>query len=317
MLNRESSIYVAGHRGMVGGALMRALRDVGCENLITASRAELDLTRQAETERFLQEHQPEAVIIAAARVGGIEANRSFPAGFSYDNLMIAANLVHAAHQAGVKRLLFLGSSCIYPKFADQPIAESSLLTGALEPTNEAYAIAKIAGLKLCEYYRQQHGDQFHAAMPCNLYGPGDNYHPEHSHVIPALLRRFHEARESGADDVVLWGTGTPRREFLHVDDLAAGCLHLLDLEDPPDLVNIGAGDDLTIRELAETIADVVGFEGELVQDLTKPDGTPRKLMDSSRIRESGWKPKIELREGLQSAYADFLKQSQPGRVRER
>jgi GDP-L-fucose synthase len=317
MLNRRSSIFVAGHRGMVGSALIGALADGGFEKLITVPRSDLDLCRQQETENFLEENRPDAVIVAAARVGGIEANRSYPADFAYDNLMMAANLVHAAYRTGVKRLLFLGSSCIYPKFAEQPIREEALLTGELEPTNEAYAVAKIAGLKLCEYYRRQHGRLFHSAMPCNLYGPGDNYHPEHSHVIPALIRRFHEAKESGAAEVVLWGTGTPRREFLHVHDLAAACLHLLDLEDPPNLVNVGAGEDITIRELAGEIAAVVGYEGDLVQDPSKPDGTPRKLMDSSRIRGLGWRPETLLREGLESAYQDFRERMNDGTIREK
>jgi len=246
------------------------------------------------------------MVIAAAKVGGIHANDTYPVDFLYDNLMIAANLVRAAHENGVGRVLFLGSSCIYPKFARQPIREDSLLTGALEPTNEAYAIAKIAGLKLCEYYRRQYGVLFHSAMPCNLYGRGDNYHPENSHVIPALLRRFHEAELARAESVTVWGSGTPRREFLFADDLASACLHLLALDDPPSLVNIGAGSDVTIRRLAELIAATVGYGGKILTDAGKPDGTPRKLMDSSLIASLGWKPKIGLEEGLKVAYADFL-----------
>lgn len=291
---------------MVGSAVVRALGAGGCEDIVTATSSEVDLRRQSETEAFLMEKKPDVVVVSAAKVGGIHANDTYPAEFLYDNLLIAANLVEASHRAGVGRLLFLGSSCIYPKFADQPIREDALLTGALEPTNEAYAVAKIAGLKLCEFYRRQHGALFHSAMPCNLYGPGDNYHPENSHVIPALIRRFHEAKEAGADSVTIWGTGTPRREFLHADDLAAGCLHLLGLEEPPSLVNIGAGEDLTILELAGAVAATIGFEGEIRTDPSRPDGTPRKLMDSSLIRGLGWSPSVSLADGLAGAYADFL-----------
>lgn len=298
--------YVAGHRGMVGSALERALEAAGCRNRISAGSSELDLRNQAATAAFVAGHRPDVILIAAARVGGIHANNTYPADFIYDNLMIAANLIHAAFESGTGRVLFLGSSCIYPKFADQPIHEDALLTGALEPTNEAYAIAKIAGLKLCEFYRRQHGRMFHAAMPCNLYGPGDNYHPENSHVIPALIRRFHEAKVAGAPSVTIWGSGTPRREFLYSDDLAEACLHLLTLEDPPSLVNIGAGSDVTIRELAELVSQTVGYEGEILNDPTKPDGTPRKLMDSSRIAGLGWKAATRLEDGLGRAYADFL-----------
>jgi len=298
--------YVAGHRGMVGSALVRALEKAGCRDLLTAASGELDLRDQAATRRFIEEHRPGVMIIAAARVGGIHANNTYPADFLYDNLLIASNLIEAAYRFGVERVLFLGSSCIYPKFAEQPIREDSLLTGALEPTNEAYAIAKIAGLKMCEYYRRQHGCLFHSAMPCNLYGLGDNYHPENSHVIPALIRRFHEAKVAGDEQVVMWGTGTPLREFLYADDLAEGCLHLLGLEDPPSLVNIGAGADLPIRELGELVAKTVGFEGEIVNDTSKPDGTPRKLMDSTLINELGWRPRTTLEEGLREAYRDFL-----------
>lgn len=298
--------YVAGHRGMVGSALERALEAAGCRNRISAGSSELDLRNQAATAAFVAGHRPDVILIAAARVGGIHANNTYPADFIYDNLMIAANLIHAAFESGTGRVLFLGSSCIYPKFADQPIHEDALLTGALEPTNEAYAIAKIAGLKLCEFYRRQHGRMFHAAMPCNLYGPGDNYHPENSHVIPALIRRFHEAKVAGAPSVTIWGSGTPRREFLYSDDLAEACLHLLTLEDPPSLVNIGAGSDVTIRELAELVSKTVGYEGEILNDPTKPDGTPRKLMDSSRIAGLGWKAATRLEDGLGRAYADFL-----------
>jgi len=305
-LDSSQRIYVAGHRGMVGRALVRKLEEAGCHRIVTATSGEVDLRDQAATRAFVERHQPEVVLIAAARVGGIHANDTYPADFLYDNLLIASNLIEAAHRHGSERVLFLGSSCIYPKFAEQPITEESLLTGPLEPTNEAYAIAKVAGLKLCETYRRQHGCLFHSAMPCNLYGIGDNYHPENSHVIPALIRRFHEAKVAGASSVTIWGTGTPRREFLFADDLADGCLHLLGLDDPPDLVNIGAGEDISIRQLAELVADVVGFSGEIENDTSKPDGTPRKLMDSSRIRELGWRPGTRLEEGLSLAYRDFI-----------
>jgi GDP-L-fucose synthase len=305
-LDSSLTYYVAGHRGMVGSALTRALKRAGCENLITATSAELDLRDQVATREFISTRRPDVILIAAARVGGIHANNTYPADFIYDNLMIAANLVQAAHEFDARRVLFLGSSCIYPKFAEQPIREDSLLSGALEPTNEAYAIAKIAGLKLCEFYRRQHGRLFHSAMPCNLYGLGDNYHPENSHVIPALIRRFHEAKIAGAESVTIWGSGTPRREFLFADDLAEACIHLLSLDDPPSLVNVGAGSDVTIRELAGLVAQAVGFEGEIRNDPTKPDGTPRKLMDSTLINGLGWSPATGLEEGLRVAYADFL-----------
>ena len=290
---------------MVGGSLVRALQAAGRRNIITATRGELDLMRQDAVEKFFNEHRPQEVIMAAAKVGGIHANSTYPADFIYENLMVAANIVHAAFRSGTLRLLFLGSSCIYPRLAPQPMREEALLSGPLEKTNEAYAVAKIAGLKLCEHYRAQHGVMFHSAMPTNLYGPGDNYHPENSHVIPGLLRRFHEAKIRGDREVVVWGTGTPLREFLHVNDLAAACLHLLALENPPDLVNVGFGEDVTIKELAHTIGEAVGFEGAIRFDATKPDGTPRKLMDSSLMKSLGWQPRIPLREGLAGAYEDF------------
>lgn len=299
-------IYIAGHRGMVGSALSRAMQREGDVELISATSAELDLRDQKATNAFLLAHQPDVVIIAAAKVGGIYANNTYPAEFMYDNLMIASNLVHASHETGVERLLFLGSSCIYPKFAEQPIREDALLTSALEQTNEAYALAKIAGLKLCEYYRRQYGSLFHSAMPCNLYGVGDNYHPENSHVIPAMIRRFHEAKESNAKEVSIWGTGTPRREFLYADDLAQACLQLLTVEDPPDLVNIGAGEDVSIQELATLVAATVGYQGGISNDASKPDGTIGKLMDSTLINRTGWSPAIDLRDGLKLAYRDFL-----------
>ena len=306
MLSTVSQIFVAGHRGMVGAAVVRRLRAAGFQNLLLRSRTDLDLTCQASVDQFFAEHRPEVVVFAAAKVGGIQANSSYPAEFLYQNLTMASNAVHAAWQHGTDRFLFLGSTCIYPRLAPQPIAEGSLLTSSLEPTNEAYAIAKIAGLKLCQFYRHQYGVLFHSAMPTNLYGPGDNYHPDHSHVLPALIRRFHEATESNADSVTIWGSGTPLREFLHVDDLASGILHLLQLPDPPDLVNIGSGEEITIRGVAELIAEIVGFRGQILNDPSKPDGTPRKLSDISLIRSTGWSPRISLRDGLISAYQDFL-----------
>ena len=310
-----SSVFIAGHRGMVGGALCRALERRGGSRIITAARAEAELTRQAEVDAFFESARPEAVIVAAAKVGGIHANATYPADFLYDNLMIAANCIHAAYRSGVKRLLFLGSSCIYPRLAPQPMPEDCLLTGPLETTNEAYAIAKIAGLKLCQHYRAQHGVLFHSAMPTNLYGPGDNYHPDGSHVIPGLIRRFHEAKVNGQPEVAVWGTGTPRREFLHVDDLAEGCLRLLEYPNPPDWVNLGCGSDVSIRELAELVKSTVGYTGDLVFDASKPDGTPRKLLDVSRMTALGWQPRIPLAQGLQGAYADFLSALSKGTAR--
>jgi len=302
----EQSVYVAGHNGMVGSAVVRLLQQRGCNRIITRSRRELDLTDQQAVQQFFQSQRPDVVVFAAAKVGGILANNSYPAEFLYQNLAMASNAVHSAWQAGTQRFLFLGSTCIYPRMAPQPIAEDSLLTSPLEPTNEAYAIAKIAGLKLCQFYRRQYGVLFHSAMPTNLYGPGDNYHPSNSHVLPGLLRRFHEARQKGLPEVQIWGTGTPLREFLHVDDLAAGILHLLELSDPPDLVNIGSGEEISILELARLVASTVGYAGRITYDLSKPDGTPRKLSDISRIRQTGWSPQIPLPAGLQSAYQDFL-----------
>jgi len=305
-LEPESKIYVAGHRGMVGSAVVRALHAHGCENLVTRTKAALDLCEAQEVREFFATERPDVVIVAAARVGGIYANSTYPAEFLHENLASAHNVIHEAWKNGVKRLLFLGSSCIYPREAPQPMTEECLLTSPLEPTNEPYAIAKIAGLKLCQYYRKQYGVLFHSAMPTNLYGPGDNYHPENSHVMPALIRRFHEAVESGATSVTLWGSGTPRREFLHVDDLAAALLILLQIENPPDWINAGYGSDVTIRELAETISNVTGFEGSLEWDASKPDGTMRKLMDNSKLFGLGWKPQFDLESGIRDAYADFL-----------
>jgi GDP-L-fucose synthase len=291
---------------MVGSALVRAIRQRGGQDIVTATHSELDLTRQEAVESWLAEKRPEIVVIAAAKVGGIHANATYPAEFIYENLMMAANLIHAAHSMGVKRLLFLGSSCIYPRLAPQPMPEDCLLSGALEATNEAYALAKIAGLKLCQHYRKQYGVLFHSAMPTNLYGPGDNYHPENSHVIPGLLRRFHEAKQTNQDAVTVWGSGSPLREFLHADDLAEACLHLLELENPPDWVNVGSGQECSIGDLARLVKKVVGFEGELRFDPSKPDGTPRKLLDSHLIQSLGWQPRVNLEAGLRAAYEDFL-----------
>ena len=305
-ITAESKIFVAGHRGMVGAAVVRQLQELGFHRLLLASRSELDLTNQAAVNNWFETHRPDVVVFAAAKVGGIHANSTYPAEFLYQNLAMASNAVHAAWQTGTLRFLFLGSTCIYPRLAPQPIPENSLLTSPLEETNEAYAIAKIAGLKLCQYYRRQYGVLYHSAMPTNLYGPGDNYHPDNSHVLPALIRRFHEARVANAPVVNIWGSGTPLREFLHVDDLAAGIVHLLKLENPPDLVNIGSGQEISIRGVAELIAEVVGYRGQIENDLSKPDGTPRKLSDISLIKSTGWAPQISLKSGLANAYQNFL-----------
>lgn len=310
-------IYIAGHKGMVGSALVRQLAGRGDVELVLRSRSELDLTRQAEVEQFFGDERIGQVYLAAAKVGGIHANNTYPAEFIYENLMVEANIIHGAWRAGVRRLLFLGSSCIYPKFARQPIPESELLQGGLECTNEPYAIAKIAGIKLCESYNRQYGTQYRSVMPTNLYGPGDNFHPENSHVIPALMRRFHEAKQSGAERVVVWGSGTPRREFMHVDDLAAACLHVMGLDDdlyqrmvPPmqSHINVGTGVDCTIAELAGLMAEVVGYQGEVAFDPSRPDGTPRKLLDVSRLRSLGWEARIPLPEGLRQTYQWFVQQ---------
>jgi GDP-L-fucose synthase len=298
-------VFVAGHRGMVGSAIVRRLAGEGCE-VLTASRGELDLKEQASVRDWFAANRPDAVVLAAAKVGGILANDSFPGEFLYDNLMIEANVIEAARQANVQKLLFLGSSCIYPKFAEQPIVEAALLTGPLEPTNEWYAVAKIAGIKLCQAYRRQYGCDYISAMPTNLYGPGDNYDLQSSHVLPALIRKAHEARENGAQSIEIWGTGTPRREFLHVDDLADGCVFLLKNYSDFEHVNLGSGTDIPIGELAQMVCDVVGFGGMITKDTTKPDGTPRKLMSGDKIAAMGWKPTIGLREGIASAYAEFL-----------
>ena len=310
-----SKIFITGHRGMVGSALVREAERLGGYDLLTAGRDRLDLLDQRAVFDFLATEKPGIVVVAAAKVGGIHANATYPADFIYENLAIASNLVEGSRRAGVPRVLFLGSSCIYPKLAPQPMPEDCLLTSPLETTNEAYAIAKIAGLKLCQHYRAQHGLLYHSAMPTNLYGPGDNYHPENSHVIPALIRRFHEAKSSGAPGVTIWGTGTPRREFLHVDDLAAACFHLLGLENPPDWVNVGVGEDIAILDLAKLVAETVGYTGEILTDPSKPDGTPRKLMDVTRIKATGWEAAIEFRDGLAAAYRDFLSKLESGEAR--
>ncbi len=298
-------VWVAGHRGMLGSAVVRRLRGEDC-TVLTAGRAELDLVDQGAVDAWMGDQRPDAIVMAAAKVGGILANDTYPADFLYDNLMIEANVLHAAHTNGVQKLLLMGSSCIYPKFADQPIDEDALLTGALEPTNQWYAIAKIAGLKLAEAYRLQHGNDFISAMPTNLYGPGDNFDLTSSHVMPALIRKAHEAKLTGASQLLIWGSGQPRREFLHVDDCADACVHLLKSYSDSQHVNVGAGSDITIIELAKMICRIVGFDGQLVTDTTKPDGTPRKLMSSRRLNESGWRPSIALEDGIRLTYAWYL-----------
>ena len=325
-MNLESCIYVAGHRGLVGSAIVRNLEGKGYANILKRTHAELDLTDAAAADAFFAEHRPEYVFLAAAKVGGIVANNSYPAEFIRDNLAIQTNVIHSAWKHGVTRLMFLGSSCIYPKMAPQPMREDCLLTGPLEPTNRPYALAKIAGIEMCWSYNRQYGTKYLAVMPTNLYGPGDNYHPENSHVIPALLRKFHEAKQRGDSTVTIWGTGTPRREFLYSDDMADACVFLMNLDDDkytsllgsdesktgrfePPLVNVGVGEDVSIKELAELVGKVVGFEGELVFDTTKPDGTPRKLMDVSRLNSLCWASATFLKDGLAMAYTDYLHQT--------
>lgn len=308
-------LFIAGHTGMVGGALVRRFQTEPGVELLLRSRRELNLEDQAAVDRFYTSEKPDAVIVAAAKVGGIHANNTYPAEFLFQNLAIASNTIHSAYRHGVARLLFLGSSCIYPKHAPQPMPEECLLTSALEPTNEAYAIAKIAGLKLCQYYRKQYGVLFHSAMPTNLYGPGDNYHPQNSHVLPALIRRFHEAKIAGSQEVLAWGTGSPKREFLHVDDLADACAFLIQRSDPPDWVNVGTGTDVTIREATEQVASVVGYAGRILWDTSKPDGTPRKLMDVSRMKGLGWSSRIGLEEGLKRTYTSFVDELAEGQIR--
>lgn len=314
-LDRNARTYVAGHRGLVGGAVLRHLRNSGFTSLVTRTSSELDLRDAAAVEAFFASEGPTTVVMAAAKVGGILANVTYPADFISDNLRIQVNVLDAAARNGVVNLLFLGSSCIYPKHAPQPIREDSLLTGPIEPTNDAYAIAKIAGVLHVQALRRQHGLHYIAAMPTNLYGPGDNFHPTNSHVLPALMRRLHEAKEAGAPSVTVWGTGTPRREFLHVDDLARACMFLLEHYDEPEPVNVGVGSDLSIRDLAEIVAETVGYDGELLFDTTKPDGTPRKLLDVSKLQGLGWRAEIGLREGLQETYAWYREQSTAGMVR--
>ncbi len=305
-MEKQAKIYVAGHRGMVGSAICRILIKNGYENIIKQTSSELDLRNQADVQAFFKTEKPDYVVLAAAKVGGIHANNVYRAEFLYDNLMIEANIIHSAHEHNVKKLLFLGSSCIYPKMAPQPLKEDYLLTGSLEYTNEPYAIAKISGIKLCEAYRDQYGCNFISAMPTNLYGPNDNYDLNNSHVLPALIRKFHEAKETNAKEVEIWGTGTPKREFLHVDDLAEACLYLLENYNEKEFVNVGSGEDVSIADLAFLVKNVVGFEGNLVFNTSKPDGTPRKLMDVSKINQLGWKHKIELEDGIQSVYKDLI-----------
>ncbi|RYH25261.1 MAG: GDP-L-fucose synthase [Alcaligenaceae bacterium] len=315
MSELNKRIYVAGHRGMVGGAIMRRLIDQGFTNIVTRSHAELDLTDQAQVRAFFAKEKPDEVYVAAAKVGGIHANNTYPAEFIYSNLMVEANLIHESWRTGVSRLLFLGSSCIYPRMAPQPMSEDALLTGKLETTNEPYAVAKIAGIKLCESYNRQYGTDYRSVMPTNLYGPGDNYHPENSHVLPALIRRFHEAKQARAKSVVIWGTGSAKREFLYVDDMASACVHVMDLsraaydgvtQPMQSHINVGSGEDLSILELARLVKHVIGYAGEIELDTSKPDGTPRKLLDVSRLKSLGWAPQTSLLEGVRLAYEDFL-----------
>lgn len=321
-MNKDIKIYVAGHRGMVGSAIVRQLHAKGFANVVTRTHAELDLCNQEAVASFFKEERPEQVYLAAAKVGGIHANNIYPAEFIYQNLIMEANVIHQAFESGVKKLLFLGSSCIYPKMAPQPMAEDALLTGKLEATNEPYAIAKIAGIKLCESYNRQysqsHGIDYRSVMPTNLYGPGDNYHPENSHVIPALIRRFHEAKQQNSPEVIIWGTGTPMREFLYVDDMAAASIFVMELdkqtydqytEPMQSHINVGFGSDVTIRDLAEMICKTVGYEGNIIFDATKPDGTPRKLLNSDRLKTMGWKAKVHLRDGLALAYQNYTQSS--------
>lgn len=305
-MEKNAKIYVAGHRGMVGSAIVRALKNQGYTNIITRTSKELDLRRQIDVEEFFAKEKPDYVFLAAAKVGGILANNEAPADFMYDNMILEMNVIHEAYKNNVKKLMFLGSSCIYPRMAPQPMKEDCLLTSELEKTNEAYALAKISGLKYCEYLNRQYNTDFISVMPTNLYGPNDNYHPEHSHVLPALIRRFHEAKENNLNEVVIWGTGTPLREFLYVDDLADACVYLMNTYSGNETVNLGTGKELSIKELAELVKKVVGFKGNITFDITKPDGTPRKLLDVSKLEKLGWKYKTELEDGIKLAYEDFL-----------
>jgi GDP-L-fucose synthase len=309
-MEKTSKIYVAGHRGMVGSAICRELEKRGYSNVVTRTSQELDLRNQRDVNSFFEAERPEYVFVAAAKVGGILANSQYKGDFIYDNLMMEANVIKAAHDYKVTKLMLLGSSCIYPKFAEQPIKESSLLTGPLEATNDAYAVAKIAGIKMCQSFHEQYGDNFISVMPCNLYGYGDNYHPQNSHVLPALIRKFHVAKQIDLEEVVIWGSGTPRREFLFADDLADACVFLMRKYNSPEIINVGSGTDLPIKELAYLIASVIGYEGKIKNDLSKPDGTPRKLMDVSKIHLMGWRHRTELKEGIELAYQDFLKREE-------
>jgi len=305
-MNKKNKIYVAGHRGMVGSAIIRRLQSEGYMNIVTRTSKDLDLRRQAEVETFFAKEKPDYVFLAAAKVGGIMANSTYPADFMYDNMIMEMNVIRSSFENKVKKLLFLGSSCIYPRMAPQPMREDSLLTSALEQTNEAYALAKISGLKYCEYLNRQHGTDYISAMPTNLYGPNDNYHPKNSHVLPAMIRRFHEAKDAGLSEVVIWGTGTPLREFLYVDDLADACLHLMNSYSGNETVNLGTGKEVSIMELAQTVKKIVGYEGAITLDSTKPDGTPRKLLDVSKLNRLGWKYTTELEDGIDLSYKDFL-----------
>lgn len=315
MNTKELKLFIVGHTGMVGSALVRRFENIPNIILLTRTRSELDLTNQAAVKSFYDNERPAMVIIAAGKVGGIYANNTYPAEFIHENMSIVNNCIHSAWTSGVKRLLFLGSSCIYPKLAMQPMGENCLLSSALEPTNEAYAIAKIAGVKMAEYYRKQYGVIYHSAMPTNLYGPGDNYHLQNSHVMPALIRRFHEAKVDSLSEVNVWGSGTPRREFMHVDDLAEACAHLIQLNDPPDLVNVGYGSDITIRELVELVAKVTDYDGHITWDASKPDGSPRKLLDTSLINSLGWRARIALEDGLAQTYQSFLSELHSNKLR--
>lgn len=314
-MNHSAPIYVAGHRGLVGSAIVRALEGAGYDNIITATSSELDLREQAAVRAFYRERQPAYVFVAAARVGGIAANDAYPADFIYDNLIIEANLIKGARDAGVEKLLFLGSTCVYPKLAAQPLKETSLLTGPLEPTNEWYAVAKIAGIKLCQAFQKQHGCRFFSVMPTNLYGPGDNFDLETSHVLPALIRKFHEATLRGDSTVTVWGSGNPRREFCYVDDCADACVYLMESYEGTDIVNVGVGKDISILELARLVAEIVGYAGEIVFDPAKPDGTPRKLVDVTRLFNMGWRPKVSLAEGIEKTYAWYAGAVQRGEAR--
>lgn len=314
MINQSDKIYVAGHRGLVGSAIVRSLKSKGYHNIIGKTHSELDLLNQAMVREFFEKNRPDVVVLAAAKVGGIQANSLYPAQFAYENLQMQCNVIQCAHEYGVKKLLFLGSTCIYPKMAPQPIPESALLTGALEPTNEAYAIAKIAGLKMCQFYKKQYGDNFISCMPTNLYGPHDNYELEGSHVMPAMIRKFHEAKMQGQAEVELWGTGTPLREFLYVDDMADACVFLLENYDGEEHVNIGTGKEVSIKELAETVKEKVGYEGNIVWNTKMPDGTPRKLTDVTKLHEMGWNHKVDLEEGVVKAYQWFCENVENARL---